>query len=362
MVFKKTKPIQLNLPKNYAESQYLNRLPYLSNKNKPDVDNQILNAAKNRKDLQKWLIATSDIGQEIQEDVNAIVEGDEKFNNTVARRTLDLKNDGVYQNPEPLTVVFRDVKKFDTQNSIIGKLATQIKASKLTEEQLTNNILMRDQIADIENRLPELKKRDNNDGKGSGGSGVSGGGGGGGPPVGGSAPPFREAEMDPFFRRPPGLPPPPPERNEYRSLMERLDQLCRRPVPQPREPQPFADLGDVFDAFEDPTDTLKDKTERLKHDPREEVSLDDLPDVPQTIPIIDTFSRPLTRITPKTKEIEERNLSEQLQKLFPDIDQKVNEKEKDFQLDIENLSQVLSEIEKSEIVPFEFEFFHGGQN
>ena len=67
-------------------------------------------------------------------------------------------------------------------------------------------------------------------------------------------------------------------------------------------------------------------------------------------------------ITPKTKEIEEKNLSEQLKKLFPDIDKKVNEKEKDFKLDIENLTQVLSEIGKSEIVPFEFEFFQGGHN
>ena len=114
---------------------------------------------------------------------------------------------------------------------------------------------------------------------------------------------------------------------------------------------------------------MKEKTERLIHEPREEVSLDDLPDVPQTEkPIIDPFSRPLTRmldgqtieITQKTKEIEEKNLLEQLQKLFPDIDQKVNEKEKYFKLDIENLSQVLSEIGQSEIVPFEFEFFHGG--
>ena len=152
--------------------------------------------------------------------------------------------------------------------------------------------------------------------------------------------------------------------------MKRLDQL-RKPIPPPKpphlrpEPQPFADLGDVFDAFEDPTDTLNEKTERLIDESREEVSLDDLPDVPQTEkPIIDTFSRPLTRmldgqtieITPKTKEIEEKNLSEQLQKLFPDVDQKVNEKEKDFKLDIENLSQVLSEIGKSEIVLFEFEF------
>ena len=75
---KNSEPIQFNLAKNYAESQYLNRLPYLSNKNDADVDNKILNAVKNRKDLQKWLLATSDVGQELQEDVNAIVGGGER--------------------------------------------------------------------------------------------------------------------------------------------------------------------------------------------------------------------------------------------------------------------------------------------
>ena len=92
---KKSMPIQLNLPKNYAEPQYLNRLPYLSNKN-PTVDNQVLDAIKNRKDLQKWLLAASDLGNDIQEDVNAIVGHDENFNNAVVRKALDLKNAGVF--------------------------------------------------------------------------------------------------------------------------------------------------------------------------------------------------------------------------------------------------------------------------
>ena len=64
---KNSEPIQFNLPKNYAESQYLNRLPYLSNKNDPNVENKILNAVKNRKDLQKWLLATSDVGKLTEE-------------------------------------------------------------------------------------------------------------------------------------------------------------------------------------------------------------------------------------------------------------------------------------------------------
>ena len=40
-------------------------------------------------------------------------------------------------NPNPLNVIFCDIKKFDQQNPIIDIIATQVKASKLTEDQLT---------------------------------------------------------------------------------------------------------------------------------------------------------------------------------------------------------------------------------
>ena len=59
------------------------------------------------------------------------------------------------QNPNPTNLTFRDVKKFDLQNPIIGKIATQVKACKLTEDQLTKNILMQDEI---ENRLEKWKR------------------------------------------------------------------------------------------------------------------------------------------------------------------------------------------------------------
>ena len=61
---------------------------------------------------------------------------DEKFNNTIVRHALDLKNDGRFQNPNPLNLTFRDVKKFDLQNPIIGKLATQVKTNKLSDYDL----------------------------------------------------------------------------------------------------------------------------------------------------------------------------------------------------------------------------------
>ena len=100
---------------------------------------------------------------------------------------------------------------------------------------------------------------------------------------------------------------------------------------------------------------------------------DDLPDVPQT-PIIDKFSRPLTKmvddrkntieVTPKKPEIdiEEKNLSQSLAERFPDINEFLEEDKKNegSQDVIENLEENLSDIDRE--TPFEFEFFTRGGN
>ena len=93
----------------------------------------MINLIKNRGDLKKLLLATGEYGNEIEDDLNAIVGYDEKFNNAIVRHSLDLK-DCI---PNPINVTFHDMKKFDLVNSVIGKLATQVKASKLTDYQLT---------------------------------------------------------------------------------------------------------------------------------------------------------------------------------------------------------------------------------
>ena len=92
-------------------------------------DNSIINVIQNRSNLKKWLLATSDYGRDLQEDLNAVVGYDEKFNNAIARHALDRIDASVMQNPNPLNLTFRDVKNFYMQNPIIGKIATQAKAS-----------------------------------------------------------------------------------------------------------------------------------------------------------------------------------------------------------------------------------------
>ena len=95
---------------------------------------------------------------EIQEDLNAIVGYDEKFNNAIVRHALYLKDSAIFRNLNPLNVTFRDVKKFHVTNPIIGKLAAQIKANKLSNEDLTKKIIMQGEVEKIQNRLAEIKK------------------------------------------------------------------------------------------------------------------------------------------------------------------------------------------------------------
>ena len=365
---KVSEPIQFSVPKNYEENQYLNKVGYLSNKDDPAVKNSLLDAVKSRVDLQKWILATSDFGQILQQDINEITGGNEKFNNAVARRALDLKSEGVFRNPQPISLLFNDVQKFHQQNPIIGKLATQIKASKLTEDEIIKRQFMQGEIAKIENRLNNLKKRDgkveNDDDDDAPKP----------PPEGGSsAPPMQEAEMDPSFRHPPG--PPEPERD-----LKKVFEELRFGKVKPREapPDPFSPTfwNDVFD---DPIETVKQKTDRDVIEPRKEFDFTKLPSVPDTVlgsephektAAVDSFARPLTKmldgetieITPKAEITEEKQLSENLQNLFPDVEKILEDNKKaDVKIDLENLSQTLSAI-GNQILPFEFEFFNGGPN
>ena len=64
------------------------------------------------------MLATNDYGRNIQENINDVVS-DGKFYQAVVRRALDQKNKGVFESSIPLSVKFKDAKKFDIQNRII---------------------------------------------------------------------------------------------------------------------------------------------------------------------------------------------------------------------------------------------------
>ena len=174
---KNNKQVQFNLPNNYEKSFYLKQAPYLRNQN-PAVENNFINLIRNRHDLKNWLLATSKFGDRIQEDLNAIVGFDEKFTNAIVRHYLDLKDKAIFCNPNPMNVTFRYMKKFDLVNPVIGKLSSQVKASKLTDYELTKKILQKYEVDELQLRLDKLKygiPKDDDDDTKPGCGGNSGG-------------------------------------------------------------------------------------------------------------------------------------------------------------------------------------------
>ena len=123
----------------------------------------ILNLLKNREDLKKQLLGTSHYVNEIQQDLNAIVGFDEKFDNAIVRHSLDRKDEAIFCNPNPINVTFHDMKKFDLVNPVIGKLAAQVRTSKLTDYELTKKILEQGEIYKLQLRLDTLKYGTNKD-------------------------------------------------------------------------------------------------------------------------------------------------------------------------------------------------------
>ena len=164
---RKEKKTKLDLPKNYGGSQYIRRLPYIKNED-PNFKNSIIDIVNNRSDWRKFLLATSDYGKNISENISAVV-ADGKFNQAVVRRALDQKNKGVSESTIPVSVTFKETKKFDIQNPVIGNLLSQVNVDKISDAKV-KQLFGQAKHDEIQARLNSLRKRidksdDNNNNK-----------------------------------------------------------------------------------------------------------------------------------------------------------------------------------------------------
>ena len=72
-------------------------------------------------DVQKYLLATSDFGKGMQDDINLYVTRD-RLNNANLRQKLNLIENNIFRRQNPLELVFKDISTFDAQNKIVGLL------------------------------------------------------------------------------------------------------------------------------------------------------------------------------------------------------------------------------------------------
>ena len=422
----KPEEIRFDLPKNFEENFYYDKTPYLTN-HTPEVENKLINLIKNRDDLKKWLLATSPYGEEIQQDLNAVVGHDEKFNHAIVRHALDLKDESIFRNPNAFNVTFYDMKKFDQVNPVIGKLAAQVRASQLTEKELNQKLLDKFEADQIQARLDRLRYGDKNDDDDDDDND------GGGPEGGNDE--ITEEELRKKLARLRGNN---NDRNEqfinertneinrlreetrgnvyrirdslipslrFRSAPENsfwdgvanewipnnvplsgpppfvYDERDFPPLPAPGTPPthlpPLPSVTPTAPSFYStplPPISSLDAPQSLSPPRNKLPSLDSLPSLPN----INDFSRPLTEmvdtknktieITPKKIDlppIGQKQLSKELNQLFPDVDVAIKEKQETFKERTENIEELVQKVgenDKNSPVTFQFEFFQGGEN
>ena len=220
----------------------------------------------------------------------------------------------MFDSSTPLSVTFKDAKKFDVQNPIIGNIINQVNANQIGEKEF----FAKAEDEKIRRRLEALRRQDDKDGSGGGGTD--------------------------------GQPPPPP--------------LPPQRLPSPPIFSPPISLPTLDDLFDGEgrfigTRSLNDVRNDLWDGAKFETD----------------YSNPLTSLTgktentieimPKVKEKtkpEEITFSDELPKLFPEANEKVaGQEEKINDLPLNNLEEIFSKIDKGEI-PKELKFFVGGLN
>ena len=159
--------IQLNVPKNEKVKDLFATLPYLANLKDPILHNRVEDLLKNREDLQKYLLATEDLNNTIEESLQfAVSHG--KLNDETAVRHVSERDDPKYnyfrKNDNPLDVVYREQAKYDVQNPIIGSLLKQINKGKAPTYEETKKILDKapnPKDLDLQDRFNKIFDKDN---------------------------------------------------------------------------------------------------------------------------------------------------------------------------------------------------------
>ena len=134
---KKTDKTQLSLPKNEKIKDLLGSLLYIANLQDPTLQNKVENILKNTEDLQKYLLATDDLKDTMEESLDLAV-GYGRLNDGTEVRHVSERDDPDYnffkKNDNQLDVVYKKQAKFDIQNPVIGSLLKQINKPKISND------------------------------------------------------------------------------------------------------------------------------------------------------------------------------------------------------------------------------------
>ena len=216
-------------------------------------------------DVQKYILATSDIAKGMQTDINHYVTWD-KINNASFRQKLDPISKNILRRQNTLELVYEDISTFDAENPIVGPLLRQLDVGK---KDIVNDLIKKtpgppglDFV--IQNRLNKLKENTENNNNNNL-----------------LQPPF---PPPPSFFQPPSPPPPPSPFSSLQQYVQPPQPLQPPPgnfnfPPPPPPPLPFPSTNHLFGSHV----MTKEKKEEEKEKIIDEIDdkIYEIPDLPK---------------------------------------------------------------------------------
>ena len=105
---KDKKPSKLNLSKNYNAKYLFSKLPYYDKTDNPIFQSSIIDVVNSTEDFQKFLLGTTDIGENIQEGIKLVVMKNELNDATVCYK-FDTVYHSVLRRQNPYKILFKDL-------------------------------------------------------------------------------------------------------------------------------------------------------------------------------------------------------------------------------------------------------------
>ena len=130
-LYKKSEKKKLkNFPAGYVGKFYRNLVDNVDTFLGSDFYGRIANDGEiPSKDVQKYILATSDFAKGIQTDINHHITRD-RINNSSFRQKLDPISKNILRRQNSLGLVFEDVPTFDAEKPIVGSLLRELEVGK----------------------------------------------------------------------------------------------------------------------------------------------------------------------------------------------------------------------------------------
>ena len=127
-IHKKQEIRKSNLPSNFTESFYKDFLDGTDFSQNINFQQQLVNDPLSE-DEKKFLLATSNFGEEIQGELDLYVTNN-RLNEAGFRRRLEPISKSIIRNKNPIELLLKNVKHFDGQNPVIGSLIKEFDIGK----------------------------------------------------------------------------------------------------------------------------------------------------------------------------------------------------------------------------------------